>query len=255
QSHTSCIEMGNFQLSTVKKLVQFIYTGDYDVPEDNQTAEAPQTHPHPTGDEGSGTQGHPLDMPPASPMSESSAASVLLEHIWVHSIGDYYQVDKLVSLANSKVKQLLQSHGKDEILAASLPTAIEEAIELMGNKELLEILAEAATVNISTLLDTVEFKSLSVMTDFSISMLQCCVQKNQALATELEKTKRQLCAVEDCLKAQNEQLRRERQSLQVLMGTSSCRNINCSAGFMCYIDPGECILRCATCRCKHYSVD
>ena len=40
-------------------------------------------------------------------------------------------------------------------------------------------------------------------------------QENQALTTELEETKRQLCAVEDYFKAQDEQLRREKGCLQV----------------------------------------
>jgi hypothetical protein len=269
--------MDNFQPSTVKKLVQFIYTGDYDDPKDNrtgplliqaapedgpayraadaETAELPQIHSDSTSGEGSGTQEDPSDMLLGFQMSESNAVPFLLEHIRVNSIGDYYQVDNLVQLANSKIKQLLQSHSKDESWAANLPTAIEGAVELTGDKELLEILAEAAAVNIPTLLDTEEFKSLSVMTDFSIRLLQSCVQENQALMTELEETQRQLCAVENCFKAQDEQLRREKGCLQVLKRTSACRNANCSAQFECYIDPDECILRCARCRCKHYSVD
>jgi hypothetical protein len=247
-----------------------MYTGHYDDPEDNRpgplaSQEATQDRPtctaaDPDGiegaeaanflenhanlstDEGNRTEG-PSDPPLTLPMPESNAAPLLLDHIRVNSIGDYYQVDRLVSLANSKVEQLLRSHRKDEFWVASLPTAIEEAVELTRDKQLLRILAEAAAVSSSTLLNMEKFKSLSVMSDFSFHAMQGCAHENQALNTEHQ------------FEEQKELLRRKRRCLQVLRRTSQCRNINCSAEFQCYIDPNECILRCSICQCKHHPVD
>lgn len=251
--------MDNFQCGTVKRLVQFMYTGDYDIPEDNPTAAdaagepvsfldgSPAYPANPSTDEGNGTE----IPPPTSPTPEPSAVPLLLGHIQANAIGDYYQVDGLVSLANNKIKQLLQNHSDDESLVASLPAAVEEAIELTGNKELFGILAEAAAVNISALLDMESFRSLSVMSDFSFHVMQGCAEENLALTAELEETQRKLRGTERHWEEQKEQLQRVRRCLEALKNTTACRNINCTAVFQCYIDPDECILRCASCRCKH----
>ncbi len=119
--------------------------------------------------------------PPESPESplpppKSAASASLVEHIRVNSIGDYYGVDSLTSLANSKIQHLLRA-SKDPSWITALPSAIEAAVGSTGDDELLGILASAIAANISALLELDQFKSLHVMTDFSIKVLQSCAER------------------------------------------------------------------------------
>lgn len=90
--------------------------------------------------------------PPVQWPRESAPPCALFEHMRVNSIGDYYGVAGLVSLANAKIKLLLQGHVSDRNWALlSLPTALEAALEaaleLTGDGGLLDMLAAAAAVN------------------------------------------------------------------------------------------------------------
>jgi hypothetical protein len=103
---------------------------------------------------------------------EEDAMAMLLGHIRVNAIGDYFQVDGLVSLSNSKLKELLHYNGEVEAWIMNLPAAIGEAAESTGDKALLELLAEASTANISQLLAMEEFRRLPVMSDFVVHLLK-----------------------------------------------------------------------------------
>jgi len=54
-----------------------------------------------------------LKAPAAPLLPELTATASLFEYINVNSIGDYYGIDKLVSLANIKIKHLLWSNSGD----------------------------------------------------------------------------------------------------------------------------------------------
>jgi hypothetical protein len=219
---TNRIEMDKFPPGIVRRLVQFLYTGDYNDPDH----------------EGDSAQDHVM--------------ATLLGHIRVNSIGDYYQLDELVSLANSKVMHLIQNHRKDgEPWVATLPLAIGEAVESTGDRELLKILAEAcdSSGSISRLLDMGEFRALPVMSEFAVELVKVGIRKNQVLEEQLEETHRQLRGVMQQLDESKATLRRAEQCVGILSGTSCCRN--CSAAFQCSISPSEWILRCEVCRCRH----
>ncbi|KAK4098696.1 hypothetical protein N658DRAFT_499150 [Parathielavia hyrcaniae] len=190
ETETNRINMDKFQPDTVRRLVQFMYSGNYDDPGDS--------------DDDHGTLC--ADSIPSAP----SVEAMLLGHIGVNSIGDYYQVDGLMSLANSKIKKLLSDRNANnhESLIAGLPAAIEAAAESTGNKELFEILAEAASRNTSCLLlDTEVLKNLSAMSDFAVSLLQAMINRNLALGTELVDTRFRLCQAEERLQERERTLR------------------------------------------------
>ncbi|KAL5360070.1 hypothetical protein BJX96DRAFT_174951 [Aspergillus floccosus] len=196
ESQTGTITMDNFHVQTVKNFVQFMYTGDYDSndpPDDNRGpgsdgifyregipismnapyASLPDYGPQWTANEVSRTE------TPAMPTLLPTAAAALLNHIRANSIGNYYRVDKLVTLANSRLKRLIQWYGGSKDLLSVLPTAAEEAVGSTGDKELLEILASSVGSHIRDLetlglLDQPRLKGLGFESDFSIKVLQKC---------------------------------------------------------------------------------
>jgi len=244
--------MDSFQPGTVKRLIQFMYLGDYDDPKSGDEASRP------SGNDGGGVSGETEQedgIREVESRPESTATASLFEHLRVNSIGDYYGVDKLVSLANTKIKRLLQ---EDKSWVGDLPSAIELATGSTGDEELLGILAAAVAANISTLLGLDQFTSLDVMTDFSIKVLQGCVreilQLTQAArrsANEVVLLKRRIESLEGQIQQKDWEISKFRRCLTILNQTSECRNITCDSQFLCHIDPDECILRCARCRCRH----
>ncbi|TAQ85562.1 hypothetical protein B7494_g6119 [Chlorociboria aeruginascens] len=271
ESETNVIIMDSYQPSTVKRLVQFMYVGDYDDPKDDGEALADHNTCGADDDkieeedligirfsaceeDGKGSPSKELSAPL---LSESTAIASLFEHIRVNSIGDYYGIDELVSLVNSKIKHILWNNDEDRSWITSFPTIIERAVELTGDDELLSILASATAANISDLLELEHFKSLGVMTDFSMKVLQSCARDIQAQAGELEDTKLQMSKADKRfnseiesqnlrIKIKESQISSLRGCLTVLRKTGACRN--CDAYFQCYIDPDECVLRCDKCR-------
>lgn len=197
---------------------------------------------------------NPASKGPAAPLPpESTATASLFENVHVNSIGDYYGIDKLVSLANTKIKHLLRSDSEDQSWVASLPSAIDIAVQSTGDDELLGILASATAANISSLLDSDQFTSLDVLTDFSIKVLHICAQEIRALTGQREESKLQLREAEEQMQQSKLEILTLKGCLEVLKKTRQCRNLNCGAEFQCFIDPNECLLRCTKCRCKRYS--
>lgn len=195
----------------------------------------------------------PSNGPPTPPLPKSTAAASLFEHVRVNSIGDYYNIDRLVSLANTKIKHLLRSDSEDQSWVVSLPTAIEAAVGSTGDDELLGILASAAASNISTLLELDQFKSLGVVTDFSIKVLQGCAREMLQLSEVKKRSSSEIELQKGQIQDSKSEISALKGCLAVLKKTSWCRNSNCDAEFQCFIDSDECLLRCAKCRCKHYS--
>ncbi|KIX97149.1 uncharacterized protein Z520_07263 [Fonsecaea multimorphosa CBS 102226] len=264
ESRTNVIKMDNFDPRVVRQLVQFIYTGDYEVDGDQ----------HVTPDQGtcegvsdkveegtlSKSQAPPDEDQPNSTSSslptasDAGAADPLLQHIRVNSIGDYYGVERLVSLANRKIK-CLHKDANDKSWVGCLPAAIEAASQSTGDHQVQEILAEATAENLptllfSTLLVSDRFKSLSLFTDFSIRVLEYCALNNKTLKYKLATAHSSHAETQKQVKIREMEIEKLKECMRVLNKTSECRN--CAAEFKCTIDPNERLLRCAKCMCKHY---
>ncbi|KIW77740.1 hypothetical protein Z517_07573 [Fonsecaea pedrosoi CBS 271.37] len=259
ESHTSVIKMDDFDPKVVKQLVQFMYTGDYDIEEVRRDASEEATsevvgeavdggslwdrQSRPDENEINRT-GSPSALPP-----EANATDPLLEHIRVNSIGDYYGIEALVSLANSKIEQLLQSDPAENSWVETLPSAIEAATHSTGDQEVLRIFATAIAPNISSLLGMERFRRLSVLTDFSLTVLDKCAREIHALSLQDQSNKYLQQEWERHRGEQDAEIAKLKDSLRTLNRTRQCRN--CMAEFTCSIDTRECILRCTKCLCKH----
>ncbi|AEO54997.1 hypothetical protein MYCTH_39658 [Thermothelomyces thermophilus ATCC 42464] len=245
EGETGSINMDHFHPSIVRRLVQFLYTGKYDDLEDNSVSSTRNGRT-----ETAGTQECSDPPPLASPMPKADAIPVLLGHIRMNSIGDYYQVENLVFLANGKIDQLLRDHSKDSSLVESLPAAIEEAVQSTGDKKLLKVLAVAVADNISALVDMDTFRNLSALSDFAFHVIQDCAQKPRALTTELRAAQRELDGSKAQIEVFKDHEERFLRLLNLLNNTSQCRH--CRTEFSCIIDAEGYILRCARCSTRHY---
>ncbi|PYI12939.1 hypothetical protein BO99DRAFT_407890 [Aspergillus violaceofuscus CBS 115571] len=98
--------MDSFRPSTVKALVEYLYVGGYgSLATDDYATVVSETY-----------------CDAESSLSTSpDPATLLLDHIRVHSIGDYYQIDGLVTATNDKIRHLLQNSENDKSWVASLP--------------------------------------------------------------------------------------------------------------------------------------
>ncbi|RCI10017.1 hypothetical protein L249_8698 [Ophiocordyceps polyrhachis-furcata BCC 54312] len=170
EGRTNVIPMDAFDPDTVRRLVQFFYTGDYRL-----TA-----------------------LPELEPPLIGSVDSLNM-HIKVNSIGDYYGVTKLMSLANDKIKHLIQQeHKRRDVSAAvsgwveNLPAATELATSSSGDHELLAILAAEIAKNLSALTLSRDFRNLNVVSDLAFKVLEACVKEIQGFTMQINKMETQL---------------------------------------------------------------
>ncbi|PFH63172.1 hypothetical protein XA68_17281 [Ophiocordyceps unilateralis] len=300
EGHSSVIKMHSFDHETVKRLVQFFYTGDYDVSvdDDKPSADAGELSPDggPSNDDDpsnvsmtgnddnaegvvemcccAGLWYNCLCLTPQTaalyfPDTPCRPASVdcLKIHIKVNSIGDYYGVTKLMSLANSKIKALLQiQHEGDDLHSnpcswvTNLPAATKLALESTGDSELRRILAAEIAANISALTLLRDFKNLEDISDFSFNVLQGCAKEIQRLImqnNELEDKIRRwkedyACkrkAWEGNLHLSEGTVNEFIRCAHLLQVTDNCRN--CVHDFGGFIDQDVWVVRCKKCKCKH----
>lgn len=254
--------MDHFHPSIVRRLVQFLYTGNYDDLDDNCGRSVPlvgqevaQERPTDTAvsstgnghTETAGSQERSDPPPPASPTPKANVPPVLLGHIRMNCIGDYYQVENLVSKTNTIVEQLLHDHSTDSSWVESLPTVIEEAVQSTGDKKLLKVLADAVADNISAIVDMDTFRNLSALSDFAFHIIQDCAHKNRALTTELGAARREL----DGSKAHTKMFKdHEERCRRLLSGKLQCRH--CGPGFSSITETPGYILCCTRCFTKHF---
>ncbi|PHH75567.1 hypothetical protein CDD80_2268 [Ophiocordyceps camponoti-rufipedis] len=169
EGHSNVIKMHDFEPRIVKSFIEFLYTGNYGIPkegeEDNRSDNDGGHHVAKVdavatvgdvagGDDGQdgddghdghiGDDGHDSDEDvegdedKGGKEDESEVADAqprmtrdLATHIKVNSIGDYYGVTNLVSLANSNIGDLIQDAAENDDSATwvmNLPSAIELAV-------------------------------------------------------------------------------------------------------------------------------
>jgi hypothetical protein len=210
------------------------------------------------GDAGDEDSSHPPAMSPAM------AAEMLLRHVHVNAIADYYDVPPLKELANMKIQHILETtwsaHGFSDV--------IKEVFSATGDMRLREMITLTAATHIEELVELDDFAALEVMSDFAINIVRNMITACKAVKSQLKVTEYLLRTAEhDCTYQKSlvdgETMRANRiienihNCTNTLRQTSACRNNSCTADFACYIervgsaDEPRYMLRCARCRCRH----
>ena len=230
-------------------MVEFLYTRDYDAAlRPSEAADLMQSS------EPASSSLHRIMSPAAG------GSDVVLQHVRVSVIADYYDIKGLAKLANSKIQSKHSEKGDTQALA----DAIKESSDLTSDTDLHETIAALAAQNLSNLLDTTVFHDL--IGDFGLKIMRKYVQKTESIEEELRDMTNRLSvsvASEEAARdtAQRSAARTARthesitQCLQTLRERDRCRNYKCSALFTCYIEERGhqpvYTLRCAKCGCRH----
>ncbi|PHH66776.1 hypothetical protein CDD81_5908 [Ophiocordyceps australis] len=157
EAATGEIDMTHYLPETVKRMVEFMYTGDY------------SGFTEPKGDEfqgpsGGGDQVNDENQSPSFNSSSSSATldfspppeprevpnDDVLSHLRVGSIADYYQLTDLAEMAQDRVKVLLED-VQHETLVMTIPDLITEIIESTNNMPQIGSLVSMAAKSIVAL--------------------------------------------------------------------------------------------------------
>jgi len=204
--------------------------------------------------------------PPTSRITETS--DILLCHVNVAAIADYYDITTLKEVVNRKIKTVLDTNWSPD----GFSTVIKKAFDSTSDPELRNLLASAAAEHILELVGQKDFFTCGIVNDFAADLLKEVMTKyntrNKELQEELINTKSRLEANEryyEQEKAQCEALGKRISYINdsidgchdKLRETDICRNPRCDVEFKCYIESGGTsdrptyTLRCARCHCRH----
>ncbi|KAH7317410.1 hypothetical protein BKA65DRAFT_466379 [Rhexocercosporidium sp. MPI-PUGE-AT-0058] len=257
EAATNSINIDEFEAATVKRMIEFMYTKEYD-----------------DGMEKRGSEDVDSSNLPASTHVDSLCAitpamttEMVLHHVRVNAIADYYDIPLLKQLANTKIQRLLETTRS----ADGFSDVVREVFNSTSDKALREIMASTAATHIEELIGLEDFTALDVMSEFAVSIIQNTSRQLQAVKSQLQQTESRLrsaeqdCSYEKSLR-ESETAKADRivakinDCLDTLSKTRTCRNVNCSADFTCYIERGGFLdepkytLRCARCQCRHKSI-
>jgi len=276
EAATNTIYIDEFDAGTVKRMVVFMYGEDYD---DNTKEGGLESVFEPENAEVGifnlfNQDGEDSLLPtstpfnPLPPTTLPMTTEILLRHIKVNAIADYYDIPQLKQLADTKIQNILETNWS----ANNFPDVVEEAFRSTSDTALHKIITSTAAAHIEELVEHEDFATLTVMSDFALGILRNLIAaykvKEELSTQKLQAAESRLRAIED--NYTYDKSLRDREStrtnrvtenindcLETLNKTKTCRNARCEAEFTCYIERGgtvnepKYILRCARCRCRH----
>lgn len=223
EGRTGVIKIDQFDPETVRRLVEFLYTGDY--------GRQPQ-EPQPVQEQ---TQGV------VNTDDQDTPGTVL--HVRVNAIADYYGVKALGHLATQKIKQAFQDKWDPQTFMITA----KEALGASGDKTLHDAMARIAAENMTDLVGCPELTDL--VGDFAAEIMRHQGKKHADLVAMHLHAELGTARV----------VARFRKIIEEINQREYCRNAACAeASFGCNIEQvdnpvGEptYILRCSYCRCRH----
>ncbi|CAG7563783.1 unnamed protein product [Fusarium equiseti] len=267
EATTKVIAVKDFNFATVKRLVSFFYTGDYDEKLPTESAHDEDTvvtdadaDADADNDNGGNESGDQIDgvstfhdrilgvQKAREEKTKADAIQVLLFHLEVNAIADYYNVPGLRDLAESKVKEILLGNN------TTLPRLLQE-VSSGAHANLYAIIAEVAA-------DTYDIADLFSQDDAPFQLdpalyskiIVACGLRMALLKNELKDVQGSYKTAQDLIAANNIAVKTCHAKLAM---TPKCRH--CDEKFNCYIenevvasnlDPGF-MLRCRSCRTRH----
>lgn len=239
------ISMEEYPIEVVDRLLQFLYIGDYGEPDiDSEKDES-----------------SPLSEPTEhSCPVHSIFRSHVLAHIRMNAIGDRFQIEGLVQLANAKIGVLLQSFDKDEWISA-IPEAIQEAASCTKDEQLTSMLATVTVAKAPTLLSMDTFRDSPALTPFATKVIEAFAFNCGKLSSEMASLRDECETLKENERIQQKEIegffnRAElaRKCLGNLRKTWTCQSEGCERNWGCYIDFDASVLRCHYCGSQHESV-
>ncbi|KAH6954268.1 hypothetical protein DER45DRAFT_310167 [Fusarium avenaceum] len=249
ETMSKVITVNEFDISIVRYMISFLYTGEYEVEtqsEDSLIPDDKQCH-----DEEDNSSQHC-----SGPESEKNETTEnILTHLRVNAIADYYDVENLAQLANSKIKAILEQGHEADLF----PRVIQEMSGSNRDDELCAIVASATAKCMGDLIKLQDFQDIELEHTLVLEMLRALVTKIEEVQSQLtgsqllaESYRRSAVKESESLNLYKERVDR---SVAYLRNTIICRH--CSRDFGCTFEqrglgsPVSHILRCRGCGCKH----
>jgi len=190
EAHKGRIEMDNFDLPTVKRMVEFMYTGKYS----EISHEISKTATLAVEDTGPKAAGEETE--------RTKILEILKIHVRVNAIADYYDIPTLRDVASSKVDGIFARIGFSINIFLDV---LKETMGITSDKGLYQVLGSAAANHLEELILNENFRAIDIMKDgFGGSLLFACAQlmttTRSSLKTERElhqQTRRELATLRD----------------------------------------------------------
>ncbi|KAF2966741.1 hypothetical protein GQX73_g6834 [Xylaria multiplex] len=256
----------DFDLDSVKRFLEFLYTGDYHETPDPALALITSMPTHDKRIQDAMVQQNTeqaIDSVLADQLGNfmingiNETAESWICHCRMSCLADYYNVDRLSAISLAKLEEGLRSEWCVESFCALLLECLDE----IGNTGTLCLLGDIAAEHYNEPAIFRLFEAGGSSERLAPFVLTSCIKRlneTKALGREAgsrcEQLKYELGEKESKL---TQHLRNLEECKSLLENWSQCRNTNCEAEFKCYFDtkgPDHSptyILRCARCRCRH----
>lgn len=230
-------------------MISFLYTGEYQVETKSEDSPIPS-------DEQCHDEANSISQPCSGPDSmKNETIENILSHLRVNAIADYYNVESLVQLANSKIQANLEQGQEADLF----PRVIQEMSKSNRDDKLCAIVASATAECMGELIELQGFQDVELEHNLVFEMLRALTKKIKEVQSQLRASQRLAASYEKTIVGEfkSNKLYRERVDLSVatLEDTRICRN--CAKVFGCTFEargPGSSVshvLRCRDCLCRH----
>lgn len=185
-------------------------------------------------------EGHASLPTPTKP----TTTDLLLHHMQVNRIADYYNIPPLLALANTRIEKILRKKWS----ADRFSDVVKEAFTSNNDIELQELISSAVNKNIEELIEREDFTAPDIIRHFSLSIIRYMI-KERKLARE--------CHSDALMHA------RKRASWIAKLGfIENCQNDLCTAEFngqikLSYVGGGDPVyqLQCRECGKRHFRLN
>lgn len=230
-------------------MISFLYTGEYQVETKSEDSPIPSNEQcHDEADSISQSCSGPESM-------KNETIENILSHLRINAIADYYNVESLTQLANSKIQANLEQGQEADLF----PRVIQEMSKSNRDDKLCAIVASATAECMGELIELQGFQDVELEHTLVFEMLRALTRKIKEVQSQLGVSQRLAASYEKVAVDEFERSRlyRERVDLSVahLENTRICRN--CAKVFGCIFEargpgsPVSHVLRCRDCLCRH----
>ncbi|KAI5309741.1 hypothetical protein KEM55_002515 [Ascosphaera atra] len=163
---TGTFKITDFDPDTVVRMLDYMYSGDYD---DDQGPKAVESK---NEDDAGSKDAKPSDM--------------LLKHVKVNAIADCYEVVGLRELANEKISKILQDHWCVDVF----PSFLQSTFDSTGDCKIHNIAILTAASHINELVGREDYRKLELPASFHAGVLTEVTKESEERRVALRETKR-----------------------------------------------------------------
>ncbi|KPM41905.1 hypothetical protein AK830_g4607 [Neonectria ditissima] len=186
EANTDTFKVEGFDADTVRCMIDFMYTGRYDVEStlgsvspDVQREHSPLAFPGLSPEHYERLSTTASEPQSSAAQSANQATLRLLRHVGMNAIADFYDIEQLRELANSRIEAIFQETAQ----ADGFSIVAETVWSSTSDKKLYNLLTTVAAEHIDQLVKSKSFLNLEEVSDFSSGVFRACA----ARIAELEK--------------------------------------------------------------------